>query len=103
MIPEDKRLAVVAFPLSAEQQEHFSRSSGLTVSEALVAGIVDKDAPLLDNEITGDEAEKLAEKIWEGNQRFITNLEAKPGANGAFTAHTGHEIERDVPNYLFLR
>lgn len=101
-IPKGMRLAIVSLPLSQSQQEYIFQMTGSKVTEAMVSGVVPADKVLV-GEIVGIEAAQLAERIWQGNQTFINELESRPNVNRAFARHTGHEIERTVPNLALLR
>ena len=101
-IPAGKRLAVVSMELSEGQIISLQSRAGIKASEALVAGVVDNNVTLR-GELEGPEAMRIAAEIWKRNHVFVSALEARPEVNAAFVEHTGHEIERDVPNYLFFR
>jgi hypothetical protein len=100
--PEGQRVAVIRLVLSEEQRTYVRQVTGADVSEALVAGLVNGDERL-ENEIDGPEAEAIALKIWDGNQRFIDNMKLAPKTEGAFVRRIGHELERTVPNFAILR
>ncbi|MCA3218769.1 MAG: hypothetical protein ING59_09475 [Burkholderiales bacterium] len=99
---DTQRLAILRLPLSEKQIQLVLEETGASVSEALVAGYVDS-ATILENELVGDDARKIAEEIWTKNQSFVTNLNRDSGARGAFEEHCGHVIDAKVPNFAILR
>ena len=99
---ERRRVVAIRIPLTDEQKALIRRVSGTEVQEAVFAAEVSHDQPL-ENELTSEADNALAEAVLRSNQDFVGHARNAPDIKRAFEKHIGHELDPGMPAVVLLR